>query len=44
MLLVCKSPDDAAAVRHTLDDDPPNVRARFFDFAVSNEGLVVTVC
>jgi fucokinase len=44
MLMVCKSPDDAAAVRRMLDDDPPNDRARFFDFAVSHEGLVVTVC
>jgi fucokinase len=44
MLLVCKSPQDAAAVRQTLDADPPNDRARFFDFSVSTEGLVVTVC
>jgi fucokinase len=44
MLLVCKSPQDAAEVRRTLDADPPNARARFFDFDVSAEGLVVTVC
>ncbi len=44
MLMVCKSPADAAAVRRMLDDDPPNGRARFFDFDVSHEGLVVTVC
>jgi len=44
LLLVCKSPQDAAAVRTMLDADPPNDRARFFDFNVSTEGLVVTVC
>jgi galactokinase/mevalonate kinase-like predicted kinase len=44
LLLVCKSPADAAAVREMLERDPPNDRARFFDFRVSTEGLVVTVC
>lgn len=44
MLMICKSPEDAAAVRRMLDDNPPNSRARFFDFDVSNDGLVVTVC
>jgi len=44
LLMICKSPGDAAAVRRILDDDPPNDRARFFDFDVSNDGLVVTVC
>jgi galactokinase/mevalonate kinase-like predicted kinase len=44
MLMICKSPADAAAIRRTLEQDPPNSRARFFDFGVSNEGLVVTVC
>jgi len=44
MLMICKSPQDAAAVREMLDADPPNSRARFFDFNVSAEGLVVTVC
>jgi fucokinase len=44
MLMVCKSPADAAAVREMLERDPPNDRARFFDFRVSTEGLVVTVC
>jgi hypothetical protein len=33
-----------AAVREMLERDPPNDRARFFDFRVSTEGLVVTVC
>jgi galactokinase/mevalonate kinase-like predicted kinase len=44
MLMICKSPADAAALREMLDRDPPNDRARFFDFRVSTEGLVVTVC
>ncbi|MCU0913180.1 MAG: hypothetical protein MUC88_01285 [Planctomycetes bacterium] len=44
MLMVCKSPEDAAAVRRLLTAEPPNERARFFDFNVSTTGLVVTVC
>ncbi len=44
LLMVCKSPEDAAAVRRMLETEPPNPRARFFDFRVSTEGLVVTVC
>jgi fucokinase len=44
MLMVCKSPAEAATVRKMLDTEPPNDRARFFDFRVSTEGLVVTVC
>jgi galactokinase/mevalonate kinase-like predicted kinase len=44
MLMVCKSPADAATLRDLLEHRPPNNRARFFDFRVSSEGLVVTVC
>jgi len=44
LLIICKSPADALAVRAILDSDPPNERARFFDFDISREGLVVTVC
>jgi galactokinase/mevalonate kinase-like predicted kinase len=44
MLMICKSPEDATAVHRMLESDPPNDRARFFDFDVSDEGLVVTVC
>ncbi|UCG55659.1 MAG: hypothetical protein JSU70_12410 [Phycisphaerales bacterium] len=44
MLMICKSPEDALSVRQTLGANPPNERARFFDFDVSNEGLTVTVC
>lgn len=42
MLIICKTPGDAAAVREILDADPPNELARFFDFDISAEGLVVT--
>jgi len=42
MLIICKTPDDAGAVREILDADPPNELARFFDFDISAEGLVVT--
>lgn len=44
LLLACKSPDDAAAVRRLLEKDPLNERSRFFDFDVSTDGLVVTTC
>ncbi len=44
LLMICRSPDDAAAVRRTLDLDPPNPRARFFDYDISHTGLAVTVC
>ena len=44
LLMVCRSSEDAARIRTVLEAEPPNDRARFFDFAVSREGLVVTVC
>jgi len=44
LLLVCKSARDAEQVKHRLAADPPNPRARFFDFAVSGEGLSLSVC
>jgi len=43
MLMICKSADDASSVRRMLEDEPPNERARFFDFDISSEGLTVTV-
>jgi fucokinase len=43
LLIVAKSPDDARALRHRLESDPPNPQARFFDFAVAQEGLTITV-
>jgi len=44
LLMICKSPKDAASVRQILEADPPNERSRFFDFDINREGLVVTVC
>jgi galactokinase/mevalonate kinase-like predicted kinase len=44
LLLVCRSEADAQEVRRTLTHNPPNTRARFFEFDVNQEGLVVTVC
>ncbi|MHB8957933.1 MAG: fucose pyrophosphorylase domain-containing protein [Pirellulaceae bacterium] len=44
LLLVCRSPEDAQRVQTTLNHDPPNDRARFFEFAVSVPGLAVSVC
>jgi galactokinase/mevalonate kinase-like predicted kinase len=44
LLLVCRSEGDAESVRRSLSENPPNKRARFFEFEVNREGLVVTVC
>lgn len=44
LLMVARSPEDAAEVRRLLLSAPPNPRARFFDFDVSRQGLSVTVC
>lgn len=44
LLMVCRSPGDAASVRTMLEAEPANDRARFFDFGISTDGLVVTVC
>jgi galactokinase/mevalonate kinase-like predicted kinase len=44
LLMVCKSPGDAAAVVDMLEADPPNELARFFAFDVSPDPLTVTVC
>ena len=44
LLVVCKSPQDAANARRTLENDPPNPLARFFDYDISTTGLEVTVC
>ncbi len=44
LLMVCATAADAAAVRRTLEREPPNPRARFFDYSISKTGLVVTVC
>jgi hypothetical protein len=44
MLMICKNTEDALRVRQMLEAEPPNERARFFDFDISDEGLTVTVC
>lgn len=44
LLMACRSGEDAAALRADLEASPPNAKARFFDYAVSRSGLVVTVC
>ncbi len=44
LLIVAKSPAEAAKVRRILEGAPPNDRARFFEYDVSREGLNVTVC
>jgi fucokinase len=44
LLLVCRSPRDAAKIRADLEARPPNSRARFFQFHVNLEGLRVSTC
>ena len=44
LLLICRSPEAANRVRTDFDRNPPNNLARFFDFAVSNEGLQLSTC
>ena len=43
LLMVCKSVPDAQALRAELEGDPSNDRARFFDYNVNPQGLIVTV-
>lgn len=42
LLMLAKDEQAAARVRQTLTERPPNARARFVDFTVSETGLVVT--
>ncbi len=42
LLLFAKSDADAASLRTNLTDNPPNARARFVDFSISDTGLQVT--
>jgi fucokinase len=44
LFVACRCETDAKRLRESLESDPPNPRARFFDFQISDEGLVVTVC
>jgi galactokinase/mevalonate kinase-like predicted kinase len=43
LLMVCKSIQDAEKIKKMLTENPPNERARFFDYSVNTDGLVVTV-
>jgi len=43
LLVVCKSPEDAAEAQKALKKDPPNSQARFFDYDISATGLEVTI-
>ncbi|MCC5843095.1 MAG: bifunctional fucokinase/L-fucose-1-P-guanylyltransferase [Verrucomicrobia bacterium] len=42
LLLLAKSPEDAARVRTRLRENPPNPRARFVDVSLSRTGLQIT--
>jgi galactokinase/mevalonate kinase-like predicted kinase len=44
LLLIARSQADAERIRRLLEESPPNDRARFFDFQVSDAGLAVSVC
>jgi galactokinase/mevalonate kinase-like predicted kinase len=44
LMMICKSPGDAASVRAMLDAEPLNERSRFFDFEINHAGLEVTTC
>lgn len=43
MLLCAHDDDGARRIRHALESEPPNPRARFVDFMVASQGLEVTV-
>jgi galactokinase/mevalonate kinase-like predicted kinase len=42
MFIIAKDPAAALKIKKTLQVSPPNERARFVDFGISSEGLVVT--
>ena len=41
--MVTRGIDETQKVKQILTDEPPNDRARFFDFDVDEEGLKVSV-
>lgn len=43
LFIVTPGPDSSQRVRQILTNDPPNARARFFDFAIDDGGLNVSV-
>lgn len=44
LFIICRSTKEGERIRHILEKNPPNDKARFFDYGISKEGLVVTVC
>lgn len=44
MLMLARSPADAAAIRQELEQRPLNDRARFFNYSINHAGLEVTTC
>jgi len=44
LLIICKSAKHTASARKLLENNPPNRLARFFDYEISKEGLIVTTC
>jgi galactokinase/mevalonate kinase-like predicted kinase len=42
LLILAKDAEAAQRIRRTLRDDPPNAKARFVNFALSNTGLQLT--
>jgi galactokinase/mevalonate kinase-like predicted kinase len=44
LLMICRSSSDSRKVKKLLTEHPPNQLARFFDYSINPEGLVVTVC
>ena len=43
MLMIAKSESDVAKIKEMLEHEPPNKLARFFDYSINSDGLVVTV-
>ena len=43
VFMIAKSAEDAKAIRDDFESDPPNGDGRFFDFAIDDEGMKVTV-
>jgi fucokinase len=44
LLIVAASVPDALKIKTLLSENPPNDRARFFEYGINPDGLVVTVC
>lgn len=44
LLMICKSPGDAAEIRRMLEREPLNERSRFFDYEINHAGVEVTTC